>query len=365
LSRDDDERLMLRALDLARRPPFTSPNPRVGSVVVRNGDVVGEGWHEGSGTAHAEAAALAGIDAAGATLYTNLEPCMHHGHTPPCAPAIVAAGIVRVVAAIEDPDPRVSGRGFGYLASKGISVTTGVCAAEARRLNAAYLHQRITRRPYVTVKLAFTLDGRLSAPDGSARWITGEGARRRVHARRLEADAVLIGAGSVVADDPLLTARDVGAGRQPVRVVVDALGKVPASASLLRDQDGGQVIIATTDESHEHHADWKETGAEVLVLPPSRMGVDLDALLENLGARNFVEVYCEGGAELTSSLLRDDFVNRLEFHYGPVVVGRGGPDLGDVGVRSIGDARRWDVVRVEALDGDVLITLEKPDARVA
>jgi diaminohydroxyphosphoribosylaminopyrimidine deaminase / 5-amino-6-(5-phosphoribosylamino)uracil reductase len=354
---------MLRALELARRPAFTSPNPRVGSVVVRDGFVIGEGWHEGAGRAHAEVTALAGIDGDGATLYTNLEPCVHHGHTPPCAPAIAAAGVTRAVVAIEDPDARVSGRGLAYLRDNGLSVTTGVCAMESHNLNAAYLHQRATGRPYVTVKLAFTLDGRLSAADGSARWITGEAARLKVHRRRLEADAVMVGAGSVLADDPLLTVRGVDAPRQPVRVVVDARGRVPARVALFHDPTGGDVVVATTEESHEVQSTWKEADAEVLVLPSSDRGVDLEALFENLGARGFMEVYCEGGAELASSLLRHGLVNRLELHYGPIIVGPGGPELGDVGVRSLDETRRWRVVDVEVTEGDVLVTLENPDRR--
>src|SRR5918992_4105882 len=239
----DDELFMGRALELARSWPHTSPNPRVGAIVVRSGAVVAEGRHEGAGTPHAEMRALDGVDAAGATLYVNLEPCDHHGRTPPCAPAIAAAGVARVVAAHEDPDPRVRGRGFAALARHGIEVTTGVLAAKAERTNAAYLHHARTGLPLISLKLASSLDGRLAARDGSARWITGPLTRARVHARRAEVDAVMVGAGTVLADDPQLTARGdavrspssalAGPGasspgaigeRQPTRVVVDATG---------------------------------------------------------------------------------------------------------------------------------------------
>src|SRR5687768_16450232 len=193
---------MTRALELASRPPFTSPNPRVGAVVVRDGRVVSEGIHEGAGTPHAEVRALDGVDAIGATLYVNLEPCTHHGRTPPCAPAVIEAGIARAVIAIEDPDRRVAGKGIEMLRAAGLEVVVGTCAQAAGDLNRAYLHQRATKRPLVTLKLALSLDGKVAAANGSSKWITGAEARARVHARRLECDAVLIGAGTVLADDP-------------------------------------------------------------------------------------------------------------------------------------------------------------------
>ncbi|MGH2807694.1 MAG: bifunctional diaminohydroxyphosphoribosylaminopyrimidine deaminase/5-amino-6-(5-phosphoribosylamino)uracil reductase RibD, partial [Actinomycetota bacterium] len=205
----DDRFFMARAIELARIPLHTSPNPRVGAVVVRDGEVIGEGYHFGAGRPHAETEALRGVDdARGATVYVNLEPCMHRAETPPCAPALVEAGVARVVAALEDPDERVRGRGFEYLREHGVEVTGGVMAAEARALNAAFIHQRTTGRPLVTLKLALTIDGRLAASDGTSRWVTGPEARAVVHRRRAETDAILVGSGTVLADDPSLTARD-------------------------------------------------------------------------------------------------------------------------------------------------------------
>lgn len=350
-----DERFMARALELARRAPFTSPNPRVGAVVVRDDEVIGEGWHEGAGTPHAEITALDGVDARGATLYCVLEPCVHHGRMPPCTPQLVSAGIARVVTAIEDPDERVRGAGFDYLSSHGIEVSNGLLADEARMLNLAYIHQRTTGRPLVTLKLALSLDGRLAAPNRSSRWITSEAARARVHAQRLEADAVLIGAGSVISDNPELTARAVSAPRQPARVIVDARGRVPPESNVFAPN--AQVIVATTEESsHDVQTAWKEAGAEVVVLPASGGGVELDALVAHLGTRGFVEVYCEGGAELATSLLGSDLVDRLELHYGSIVLGRGGPEVGELGVSTMEDAVRFRTVEVEMLDGDVLAT---------
>lgn len=354
----DDERYMTRALELASRPPFTSPNPRVGAVVVRDGEVVSEGVHEGAGTPHAEIRALDGVDARGATLYVNLEPCSHHGRTPPCAPAVIAAGITRVVVAIEDPDPRVSGKGIEMLRAAGIIVETGACARAAADLNRAYLSQRTTTRPLVTLKLALSLDGKMAAANGSSKWISGAEARERVHARRLECDAILIGAGTVIADDPRLTVRDVPAPRQPVRVVLDATGRVPATSLVFAE---GETIVMTTDLAPQaQKTRWKEAGAEVVDVSATPDGrVDLEAVFENLGARGWLEVYCEGGAELASSLLRADLVDRLELNYGPLLIGGDGIGLGVLGTDTIEDATRWRTVDVSRLGDDVIAVLER------
>ena len=349
----DDERYMARALELARGPAFASPNPRVGAVVVRDGAVVSEGAHEGPGTPHAEAVALAGADARGATVYVTLEPCNHHGRTPPCAPALVEAGVARVVAAVEDPDSRVAGSGFEVLRRAGIDVEVGVLRAAAESLNRAYLHHRRTGRSFVSLKLALTLDGRMTAADGSSQWITGPEARQIVHARRLECNAVMAGAGTVLADDPKLTVRDVPAPRQPLRVVVDARGRVPGDAAALGD---GSLVATTASCPHDVQIAWKETGAEVLVLPEDDRGVDLAALLDALGTRGVVEVLCEGGPRLASSLIRDDLAGRLELHYGPVLTG-GGASLEDLGVTSMAEALRFEVEETRRAGDDLLVTL--------
>ena len=355
----DDDRFMTRALELASRPPFTSPNPRVGSVVVREGEVLSEGVHEGAGTPHAEIRALeGGVDATGATLYVNLEPCVHHGRTPPCAPALIEAGIRRTVIAIEDPDHRVAGNGIEMLRDAGVEVVVGPGADEARRLNRPYLHHRVTGRPLVTLKLATSLDGKVAAADGSSRWITGEEARRRVHKRRLEADAILIGAGTVIADDPQLTVRDVAAPRQPVRVLLDAVGRVPVTRRLF---EGGEVIVITTVSCpHEQKMRWKSAGAEVVVVPASADGaVDLKAAIANMGARGWLEVYCEGGAELATSLLSEDLVDRLELNIGPLLIGGDGIGLGPLGISAIEEATRWKNVEVNRMGDDIVTVLER------
>ncbi len=384
-----DERYMRRALEFARGPAFASPNPRVGAVIVRDGTVIGEGAHHGPGTPHAEAAALAtgrlgerprmatgrlgerprmatgrlgerprmeGVDARGSTLYVTLEPCNHHGKTPPCAPALVAAGVARVVAAMEDPDPLVSGSGFEVLRRGGIEVECGLLRDEAERLNLAYLHHRRTGRAFVSLKLALTLDGRTTAPDGSSQWITGPEARKIVHARRLECDAVLVGAGTVVADDPRLTVRDVPAPRQPVRVVADAHGRVSAGAAIFREARGGCIAATTASCPHDAQIAWKEAGAEVLVLPEDERGIDLRALVEALGARGMTEVFCEGGPRLGSSLIGSGLVGRLEVHYGPLLTG-GGLALEDLGVTAMSDALRFRIDGTERAGNDLLVTL--------
>lgn len=356
-----EQRFMERALELALSAPFTSPNPRVGAVIVKDGRIVGEGAHLGAGTPHAEALALdAAGDARGATLYVTLEPCAHEGRTPPCAPALVEAGVARVVVALPDPDPRVSGSGLELLQAAGIEVDAGLLEERAKRVNAAYLHQRRTGRAFLTLKLALTLDGRIAAADRTSRWITGEAARAYVHRRRLEADAVIVGSGTIAHDDPSLTTRAPEAPRQPAAVVVDSNGGVSADAALFSaDRD---VIVATiASVPHERQLVWKEAGAEVLVLPPTTGDrVDLRALLAELGRKGMLEVYCEGGAGLATALLAADLVERLELHHGAVMVGEGGPAIGDLGIGSMRDASRWTLVGCDIFGGDVVTTYERP-----
>ena len=354
----EDERFMDRAIELARSHRNTSPNPKVGAVVVRGGRILGEGVHRGPGTPHAEAVALDGIDATGATMYTNLEPCSHSGRMPPCAPLIAERGITRVVAAIVDPDVRVSGTGFEILRARGVAVTEGVRAREATDLNAAYLHHRRTGLPYVTLKLAMTLDGAMAAPDGSARWITSSATRRLVHERRREADAVVIGAGTVVTDDPQMTVRAVPADRQPLRVVVDSSGRVPVSAALFLEP--GRSLIATAEDADPKRiTDWRGAGANVIALPRGSAGIDLKSLLVYLGGHGCIDLLCEGGAELAASLVREDLVDVLEIHYGPKLIGRGGVHIGDLGIRSMAGASEWTLRATRVVDDDLLVTLER------
>jgi diaminohydroxyphosphoribosylaminopyrimidine deaminase/5-amino-6-(5-phosphoribosylamino)uracil reductase len=262
-----------------------------------------------------------------------------------------------VVVATEDPDPRASGRGLRQLTAGGIEVVVGVLEDEARALNRTYFHHRLTGRPFVSLKLALSLDGRLAAPDGSARWITGAQSRAEVHRRRLAADAVVVGSGTAIADDPALTARSQDAARQPARVLVDSSGRTPASNRLF---DDGEVLVVTTAAApHEAQISYKDAGAEVLVLGRAPEGVDLGALLDALGRRGWLEIYVEGGARLATSLLRADLVDRLDIHHGPVLLGGGGPEIGALGISAIADARRWRLLDVKAAGNDVLTSYER------
>lgn len=323
---DEREAHMRRALELAERGwGRVSPNPMVGAVLVRAGEVVGEGWHEGPGTPHAEAMALsnAGDLATGATIYCTLEPCDHTGRTGPCTRGLIDAGIAAVVVAAGDPNPVVRGRGFAALRAAGIDVRRGPLENEARRLNAAFERHVTTGLPFVTLKMAASLDGKSAASDGTSRWITGEDARSDVQRLRAWADAIVVGAGTAVADDPALTVREHGwaGARPPLRVVMDTAGSVPPTARL---GDGlAPTLVATTDLTPDDRVDaWIAAGADVLVLPRSDTGgVSPVALLEALGKRDVQGVVLEGGATLAWSFVADRLVDRVVLYIAPILVG--------------------------------------------
>ena len=323
---DPDLAWMTRALELAALGAgLTAPNPAVGAVLVRDGQAVGEGSHLRAGGLHAEALALAaaGPRARGATCYVTLEPCAHHGRTPPCADALVAAGVARVVVACSDPDPRVDGRGIGRLRAAGVEVVTGVAEAPARALNRAFLHRVATGRPHVTLKAAMTLDGKIAAVDGESRWITGEAARAHAHRLRFEADAILVGLGTVLADDPQLTVRrpDLPA-KEPLRVVADSRLRVPASARLFTAGDPARAIVACTAPAPAGPAAaLRARGARVLELPADGGRVELRALLSALAQLDVLGVLVEGGAELAGGLLDGGLVDRVAFFVAPRLLG--------------------------------------------
>jgi diaminohydroxyphosphoribosylaminopyrimidine deaminase/5-amino-6-(5-phosphoribosylamino)uracil reductase len=351
-----DDTYMRLALTLARRGEgTTSPNPMVGALVVRDGAVIGQGFHERAGGPHAEVGALdgAGDRAAGATLYVTLEPCSHHGRTPPCADLVLARGVCRVVCAMPDPDPRVSGRGIERLRGAGVEVTVGVLEAEARRLNAFYVKHRATGLPFVILKLAQSLDGRIATASGDSRWITGEAARGRAHLLRSRVDAVLVGVGTVIADDPLLTVRGV-AGRDPARIVVDSALRTPASARLFGP---GRAIVATTEAADESRAQrLRERGAEVWRLPSAGGRVDLRALMAELGRQGFLSVMIEGGAAVAASALRGGLVDRAQVFIAPRVIGAGLGAVGDLGIEKVSEGLRLTDVEVERVGDDLLYT---------
>ena len=319
-----DEAYIERAIELAERGRgLVSPNPMVGALIVSEGRVVGEGWHEGPGLPHAEALALnaAGDRARGATVFTSLEPCTHYGRTPPCTEAILGAGVARVVAATKDPNPVVDGKGFDVLRSNGVEVRSGVMADAAERQNRAFAKHVRTGMPYVVWKMASSLDGKVAARDGSSRWVTGEAARADVHRLRAWSDAIAVGAGTAIADDPELTVRDAGyRGRPPIRVLVDARGRVPSTGDLFDRQ--APTLVATTELAPvEVREAWRDAGADVVVFGAEGGSVPLVALLADLGKREVQGVLLEGGPTLAWSAVEDDLVDAIVLYLSPKLIG--------------------------------------------
>jgi len=315
-----DQAMMARALALAGRGLFTTtPNPRVGCVIAQGERVVGEGWHERAGDAHAEANALsqAGDAARGATVYLTLEPCNHHGRTPPCAEALAAAGVARVVCAMRDPNPAAA-HGADRLAAAGIAVEHGLLEEEARELNLGFVSRMTRGRPWVRMKIAATLDGRSALADGRSQWITGEAARLDGHRWRARACAVLTGIGTVKADDPRLSVRGVDTPRQPLRVVVDSRLETPPAARVL---EGGNVLVfCGTDDAGRRRA-LEAKGAEVVLLANREGKVDLPPMLEALARRGVNELQVEGGFKLNGSLLREGCVDEFLLYLNPSLLG--------------------------------------------
>lgn len=353
---------MARALDLARElAGRTSPNPAVGAVVVREGRIVGEGRYEGPGTPHAEVVALAaaGDAARGATLYSTLEPCCHHGRTPPCTDAIIAAGIAEVHCAHIDPDAKVAGKGKEALEAAGVRVVVGEGEAEACRINEAYCKHRATGRPFVIAKFAASLDGKIAATSGDSRWVSGPETRAWSHELRTRIDAIAVGVNTVLVDDPQLTARpgDRLAERQPLRVVVDSRGRTPRDAKAL----GCNVptLIATTDASSDA---WRqqmaEAGARVEVLPDESGRVDLPALLDLLGGQEVLSLLVEGGGVLLGSFFDQRLVDKVHAVVAPMIIGGGTAPtaVAGVGTARMADALRLREVTVERLGDDMLVT---------
>lgn len=316
-----DHGMMARALQLAERALWTtSPNPRVGCVLVRDGEIVGEGWHVRAGEPHAEVHALraAGERARGATAYVTLEPCSHYGRTPPCAEGLIAAGVSRVVAAMEDPNPLVAGRGLAMLRAAGIDTACGLLAEAAQELNIGFVSRMTRGRPWVRLKTAASLDGKTALNNGVSQWITGPDARRDGHRWRARACAILTGIGTVRDDDPRLDVREVETTRQPLRVIVDSRLETPPTARILQ---GGPVLLAAAVDDAERANLLKAAGAEILLLPNAAGKVELPALLNALAARGINEVHVEAGWKLNGSLLREGLVDELLLYMAPCLIG--------------------------------------------
>jgi diaminohydroxyphosphoribosylaminopyrimidine deaminase/5-amino-6-(5-phosphoribosylamino)uracil reductase len=350
-----DHAHMARALQLAERGLYTtSPNPRVGCVIVRDGRVVGEGWHERAGAPHAEIHALkaAGDAARGATVYVTLEPCSHHGRTPPCAEALVNAGVARVVAAMSDPNPLVACGGIAMLTLAGVAAEVGLMEAEARALNPGFVSRMTRQRPWVRLKTASTLDGKTALANGASQWITGEAARADVQALRARACAILTGSGTVLADNPRMNVRDFDIGRQPLRVVVDSALRTPADAAIL------PALLACHHADAASRAALEQAGAEVIELPGADDHVDLTALLRQLAQRGVNELHVEAGATLNGALLAGGWVDEWVAYVAPMAVGDDARGLFALPpLESLADAARFRLSDVRRFGDDLRLTL--------
>ncbi len=346
---------MARALELARRGLYTAtPNPRVGCVLVRDGAVVGEGWHERAGEPHAEVHALreAGDRARGATVYVTLEPCAHQGRTPPCCEALIAAGVSRVIAAMQDPNPLVAGKGLGLLRASNVAVDTGVMEPAARELNIGFVSRMTRGRPWVRLKVAASLDGKTALLNGQSRWITGAEARRDGHAWRAQACAILTGIGTVKDDNPLLTVRDVETTRQPLRVVVDSRLETLPEAKVV----GAGTLIAGAEYRAERAQALEARGAEIMVLPNVKGKVELADLMLELGRRGINELHVEAGHKLNGSLLNEGLVDELLIYLAPSVIGDAAQGMFHLPeLKALPERPTLDIVDVRQIGPDIRI----------
>ncbi len=354
-----DARFMALALGLGRRGMGrTWPNPAVGCVIVKGGRILGRGWTQPGGRPHAETVALAqaGAHAAGATAFVTLEPCAHHGQTPPCTDALIRAGIARVVTPLTDSDPRVNGEGIARLRAAGIDVTLGVIAEQAAEDHAGFFLRVAQGRPFLTLKLASSFDGRIATATGESQWITGPDARRQVHGMRARHDAVMIGAGTARADDPMLTVRDMGLTRQPVRVVVSRRLDLPLMGQLARSARAVPLWICHGPDADPALVEaWQGLGARLLVCPVGGGQMEAGGVLKRLGAEGLTRVFCEGGGALAASLLNADVVDRLVgFTAGVTLGAEGQPSLGAMGVDRLAEAPRFALRSSRSIGVDVM-----------
>lgn len=358
-----DEHYMKQALRLARRGQGrTSPNPMVGAVIVKDGRVIGRGYHRNYGGAHAEVNAIrnAREDVSGATLYVTLEPCAHYGKTPPCTEAIIRNKIERVVIGVIDPNSLVSEKGVSALRQRGIEVQVGVLEEDCRRLNEAYFKHIATGLPLVTVKFAQSLDGRIATATGNSRWISSEKFRRVAHRWRAASDVIMVGIESVLADDPQLTVRLVK-GKSPVRVILDSRLRIPLEARVVREQEAAPTIIATTSRADAaKKARLEEMGVEVLAVPVSGGRIDLKKLLGLLGGRGYTSVLVEGGGGMITSCLRQRLADKIVAAIAPRIIGEGIAAVGDLGISRVSRALRLSFDRVYR-SGDDLVIEARPE----
>jgi len=352
---------MRRALDLAAKSlGRTSPNPAVGAVIVRGGRIIGEGFHRRAGLPHAEREALRRVNGTvrGATIYVNLEPCSHYGRTPPCADALVAAGIKRVVIGMVDPNPSVRGRGLRRLRRAGIQVKTGVLREDCEQLNEDFTCFMRAGKPFVIVKLAASLDGRIATASGDSRWISGEQSRRLVHELRNRVDAVVVGAETVRIDDPQLTCRIRG-GRDPLRVILDGRLTISPSARVCTQRSPARTLVATVKENGqtEKRSRLESAGVEVLCLPGKDGRLQFRSLLEELGRRGVKSVLLEGGGQTVAAAFREGVVDKVMFFYAPLLLGSEGRALiGPLGVDRVAAGCKLHTMEVQRIGSDIMLS---------
>ncbi len=357
-----DSRFMKRALSLARKGlGRTAPNPAVGCVIVRDGTIVGEGWHRQAGTPHAEVHALnmAGAAAQGADVYVTLEPCCHQGKTPPCCDALITAGVRRVIAGMVDPFLKVAGQGLQCLRQAGIRAEVGLLEEECRDLNKGFIKAVTAGIPYLIYKTAMTLDGNIATVTGHSRWVTGEESRRLVHRLRTHCDAVMVGVDTVIADNPQLTVRHVK-GRDPIRVIVDTRLRTPESVNVLKQQDSARTIIATCETDTTIHQRYQAQGVTILVCREYDGRVEMRDLLHKLAGLGIHSVLLEGGSRLAGDLLQHGLIDECIFFYAPKVVGNGFAPFALQGIATMDEAIRMKIRRV-ATCGDDLVVYARPE----
>jgi len=350
---------MKRALSLARKGVgATSPNPAVGCVIVKDGTIIGEGWHRKAGTPHAEIHALnmAGEAARGADVYVTLEPCCHTGATPPCSEALIRAGVRRVVAGMRDPNPRVNGGGFAALKQAGIETSCGLLERDCRAINLPFIKHSTTGLPYVTYKCAMTLDGKIASVTGESRWISGVESRKYVHRMRAQSDAVMVGVDTILADNPQLTVRHVR-GRNPLRVIVDSTLRTPTSVEILSIELAKKTVIATTVENLSVHQRYLHNGATVLVCNAHQGRVDLRDLFGKLGKLGIQSILLEGGSRLAGDALTRGLIDKCVFFYAPKVVGSDGfSPFAITGITDMSLSLAFTTLSVQRMGHDIVVT---------
>ena len=354
-----DDKYMKRALTLARKGiGRTSPNPAVGCIIVKNGAVVGEGWHKKAGEAHAEihALAMAGVEARGADVFVTLEPCSHTGKTPPCSEALVRAGVKRVVAGMLDPNPLVSGGGLAALKKAGIETSCGIREDDCRAVNLPFIKHVTTGIPYVTYKCAMTLDGNIATITGESRWISCEESRKHVHRMRSRMDAIMVGVDTIIADNPQLTVRHVR-GRDPLRVIVDTRLRTPESVTVLNGELSSRTIIATTESNPRVHLRYLKQGATILVCAEYDGRVSMEDLLQKLGAMGVQSILLEGGSRLAGNMLQNGLIDELVIFIAPKVIGSNGfAPFTLQGITRMAQAIKLDFTTVSRSGSDIVVT---------